>query len=109
LHISRTPKKHILRVHKKLGEAAFFLGKMTKQEGPRGDSDRFDYYLSAFFSAAMSARGNAIKGWGAQWKANLSDEEKSLYKFMGKGGMPKFTTAALPAPLNKRKSTAPAT
>jgi len=32
----------------------------------------------------MSARDNAIKGWGAQWKANLSDEEKSLYKFMGK-------------------------
>ena len=32
----------------------------------------------------MSARDNAVKGWGAQWKANLSDEEKSLYKFMGK-------------------------
>jgi hypothetical protein len=85
LDISRTPKKHISLVHQKLGEADFFLGKMTKQESPRGDSERFGYYLSAFFSAAMSARDHAIKGWGAQWKANLCEQERRLYEFMGKG------------------------
>jgi hypothetical protein len=83
LDISRTPKKHISRIHQKLGEATFFLGKMTKQERPSGDSGRFGYYLSAFLSAAMSARDHAVKGWGAQWQANLSEHEKSLYEFMG--------------------------
>jgi hypothetical protein len=47
------------REYTKIAEAHFFLGKMTEQE-PRiiGDKEPFDYYLSAFLSAAMSVRGS---------------------------------------------------
>jgi hypothetical protein len=84
------------RIHRKIGEAHFFLRKMIEQE-PRfvGDKEPFDYYLSAFLSAAMSVRGGfqirqdrprntAIKAWRAQWERNLSAEERSLYDFMRK-------------------------
>jgi hypothetical protein len=80
----------------KIAEADFFLRKMIEQE-PRiiGDKDPFDYYLSAFLSAAMSVRGgfqyrhnrprnSAIKAWRAQWESNLTPEEASLYDFMRK-------------------------
>ena len=85
------------RIHKKLAEAQFFLGKMTEQEHSNrtfGDRQRvFDFYLSAFLNAAMSVRGGfhyrqnrmrnqAIKEWRARWENNLSPQELSLYEFM---------------------------
>jgi len=86
----------IARLHKKIAEADFFLRKMIEQE-PRiiGDKDPFDYYLSAFLSAAMSVRGgfqyrqnrprnNAIKAWREQWESDLTPEERTLYDFMRK-------------------------
>jgi len=85
----------LARVHKKTAEARFFLGKMIEQDRHimMGEREPFDYYLSAFLSAAMSVRGGfhyrqnrkrneAIKAWRAQWENNLSPYERSLYKFM---------------------------
>jgi len=84
----------LARVQKKIGEAQFFLAKMNERERrASGDHVQFDYYLSAFLSAAMSmrcefryrqnrARNEATKAWRAQWENNLNPEEKSLYKFM---------------------------
>jgi len=96
---ARHQKAHdqiIARLHKKIGEALFFVRLMTEQE-PRmiGDKEPFDYYLSAFLNAAMSVRGGfqyrqnpirnkAIKAWRGQWENNLSPEEKTLYEFMRK-------------------------
>lgn len=69
---------------------------MTVQERRvLGDREPFDYYLSAFLSAAMSVRDGfkyrqnrprdkAIKAWHAQWESNLTAEEKPLYEFMRK-------------------------
>jgi len=70
----------LARVQKKMGEAQFFLGKMSERERRAfGDHVQFDYYLSAFLNAAMSVRGGfrylqnrklneAIKDWRAQWE-----------------------------------------
>ena len=89
-------KLDLTRVRKKLAEAHYFLGKMTKQENREVcDTERFDYCLSAFLNAAMSVRNGfqyrqnrrrnqAIKAWRAQWENNLSPDEKSLYEFMRK-------------------------
>jgi hypothetical protein len=86
----------LVRVHKKIAEAQFFLWQMIWQERQiAGDRRPFDYYLSAFLSAAMSVRGgfhyrqdrarnDAIKAWRAQWERNLTAEEKDLYEFMRK-------------------------
>jgi hypothetical protein len=48
----------LARVHKKISEAGFFLGRMTEEERRVGGDERepFDYYLSAFLSASMSVR-----------------------------------------------------
>jgi hypothetical protein len=86
----------IARLHRKIGEAQFFLRLMIEQE-PRmiGDKEPFDYYLSAFLNAGMSVRGGfqyrqnsirnkAIKAWRGQWEDDLSLEEKTLYEFMRK-------------------------
>jgi hypothetical protein len=85
----------IVRAHKKLAEAEFFLRKMGEEERRVGGDHRepFDYYLSAFLSASMSVRGEfryrqnpvrnrAIKAWRAQWEDKLTPEEKKIYKFM---------------------------
>jgi hypothetical protein len=89
-------KLNLSRLQKKLAEAAFFLGKLMKQEQRlTGHREPFDYYLSAFLSAGMSfrdgfqirqdrPRNTAIKTWRAQWENNLTSEEKSLYDFMQK-------------------------
>jgi hypothetical protein len=87
-------KMDLARVHKKVAEAHFFLGKMTEQE-PRiiGDKEPFDHYLSAFLSAAMSVRGGfhvrqnrkrhkATKAWREAWENNHTPDEKQLYEFM---------------------------
>jgi hypothetical protein len=52
----------LARVHKKLAEAAFFLGKMIEEERrPFGDREPFDYYLSAFLSAGRTVDyGSAV-------------------------------------------------
>ena len=55
----------------------------------------FDYYLSAFLSAAMTVRNSfqvrqdrkpnaAIKAWCRQWEDSLTPEEKVIYDFMRK-------------------------
>jgi hypothetical protein len=78
------------RVRKKLEEAQFFLGKMVEQEPLIVGGEPFDFYLSAFLNAAMSARNGfqvrqdrrrngAIKAWREQWENDLYPEEKRLY------------------------------
>jgi hypothetical protein len=86
----------LARLHTKLAEAQFFLGKMIEQERRAfGDRQPFDYYLSAFLNAGMSVRGGfqyrqnptrnkAIKAWRKQWETNLSPEDNTLYEFMRK-------------------------
>jgi hypothetical protein len=82
------------REYTKIAEAHFLLGKMTEQE-PRiiGDKEPFDYYLSAFLSAAMSVRGSfhvrqngerhkVPKRGGRAWENNHTPDEKQLYEFM---------------------------
>jgi hypothetical protein len=78
------------RVHKKLAEAQFFLGKMEDQERRIiGDREPFDYYLSAFLSAARTVdyrlrheQATTYPAWRTTWDARLAPEEDSLIKFM---------------------------
>ena len=82
------------QVLKKLAEACFLLDKIAEQEClVLGERESFDYYLSAFLTAAMSVRGGfhyrqnpkrnqPIKAWRAQCENNLSRQERSLYEFM---------------------------
>ena len=86
----------LARVHKKLAEAQFFLGKMTEQErrifgggDPREPFEPFDYYLSAFLSAGRTVdyrlryEQTAIyPAWRTAWNANLALQENALVKFM---------------------------
>jgi hypothetical protein len=78
------------RVHKKLGEAQFFLAKMIEEE-PRivGDKQPFDYYLSAFLSAGRTVdyrlrheHETIYKPWRAAWNAQLTPRDDGLIKFM---------------------------
>lgn len=81
------------RIHKKLAEAQFFLGKMTEQEHwNRTFGDRqlaFDFYLSAFLNAGRTVdyrlryeQQASYKAWRKAWDARLTPEENSLIKFM---------------------------
>jgi hypothetical protein len=80
----------LTRVHKKIAEAHFFLGKLTKQE-PRllGDKEPFDYYLSAFLNAARTVdyqlhreQAAIYKPWRKAWDARLAPEQRGLMKFI---------------------------
>jgi hypothetical protein len=80
----------LTRVHKKIAEAQFFLGKMTEQERQiAGDKQPFDYYLSAFLSAARTIenrlcheQGVLYKTWRKEWDARHTPAEFSLMKFI---------------------------
>jgi hypothetical protein len=80
----------ITRVHKKIAEATFFLGKMAEQECQFfGDREPFDYYLSAFLSAGRTVdyrlrheQSAIYPDWRKTWDAALSPTEKRLIKFM---------------------------
>jgi hypothetical protein len=83
-------KLDLARVHKKLEEAEFFLSLMCGEERREiGNRERFDFFLSAFLSAARTVdyrlchEQAAIYGdWRAAWNASLAPEENSLVKFM---------------------------
>jgi len=78
------------RVHKKVGEAQFFLEKMIQRERRLfGDHVQFDYYMSAFLNAGrtvdyrLSHEQKAIYNpWRKAWNASLKPEEKAIFKFM---------------------------
>jgi hypothetical protein len=81
-------------VEGKLSEAQAFLNQMRDQEQRAfGEKQSFDHYLSAFLSAAMSARGafhvkqdrqrnHAVKKWKETWEAQLTPEQRRIYEFM---------------------------
>lgn len=83
----------IPRVHKKLAEAQFFLGKMTVQErrifgDGREPFEPFDYYLSASLNAGTTVdyrlrhEQAAYPAWRTAWDASLAPQENYLIKFM---------------------------
>jgi hypothetical protein len=90
LRIAVEGELDLSRVHKKIGEAQFFLAKMSERERHAfGDHVQFDYYLSAFLNAGRTVdyrlchEQKAIyKPWRKAWNARLTSEENSLIKFM---------------------------
>jgi hypothetical protein len=78
------------QVHKKIAEARFFLDLLTKQESLIiGDKNPFDYFLSAFLSAARTVdwrlrheQATIYPGWRSAWDASLTPEDNALIKFM---------------------------
>lgn len=80
----------LARVHKKIGEAQFFLGKMSERERRAfGDHVQFDYYLSAFLNAGRTVdyrlrheQAAIYPVWRTAWDASLTLQENSLIKFM---------------------------
>jgi hypothetical protein len=76
-------------VEKKIREAAFFLQKMKQLEDLAfGDSERFDFYLSAFLSAARSIdyrlrhdHSPEYPIWRETWNAQ-NPQHQTLLKFM---------------------------
>ncbi len=80
----------LARVHKKIGEAQFFLGQLIERERRAfGDHVQFDYYFSAFLNAGRTVdyrlcheQKGIYKPWRKAWNARLTPEENSLIKFM---------------------------
>jgi hypothetical protein len=80
----------LTRVHKKIAEAHFFLGKLTEEERRLiGDKEPFDYYLRAFLNAARTVdyrlrheQGATYKSWRKGWDAGLLPEQCGLMKFI---------------------------
>jgi hypothetical protein len=80
----------IARVHKKIGEAQFFLAKMIERERRVfGGPEQFDYYISAFLNACRTVdyrlcheQKATYKAWRKAWNARLTPEDSSLIKFM---------------------------
>jgi hypothetical protein len=80
----------LTRVHKKIAEARFFLGKMTEQEARIiGDKEPFDYSLSAFLNAVRTVdyrlryeQGATYKPWRTAWEARLNPQQLALVKFI---------------------------
>ena len=78
------------RIKKKLREATFFLGKLV--EGSHlafGNRDEFDFYLSAFLSAARSIdyrlrheQKPTYPTFRATWDTTLTTDEQALVKLM---------------------------
>ena len=66
-------------IPKKLREAKFFLGHMMQSaRSTRLDHEHFEFYLSAFLSAARSVttffEKRNQKAWWSQWKANRASK-----------------------------------
>jgi hypothetical protein len=86
-------KMDLARVQKKIAEARFFLGKMTEQERRVGGDDRepFDFYLSAFLSAARTVdyrlrheQAGIYPAWRTAWDARLTPQEKLPHQIHGR-------------------------
>jgi hypothetical protein len=81
---------NIDRVEKKLREARFFLTKMREHERMAfSDKEPFDFYLSAFLSAARTVdyrlrheKAGIYTSWRTIWDASLAVTEKNLIKFL---------------------------
>ena len=77
-------------VRKKLREARFFQGKMAERESLAfGDHEEFDFYLSAFLSAARSVdyrlrheQGVTYETFHAKWDTTLSLDDQQLVKLL---------------------------
>jgi len=80
-------------IPKKLREAKFFLGhmRMESARSTQPDREHFEFYLSAFLSAARSVTGffekknqPKIKAWWSQWKKDKdrSDDDRQLLNEM---------------------------
>jgi hypothetical protein len=78
-------------VDKKLAEARFFLSKMSEQEKRAfGDKEPFDFYLSAFLSAARTVdyrlrheQMTLYPPWRTNtWDTLISPAEKGLMKYL---------------------------
>lgn len=78
------------RVHKKLREARFFLGKLAElAQMAFGEHEQSDFYLSAFLSAGRSVdyrlrheQGATYSTFRVSWGNALSSDEQRLMKFM---------------------------
>jgi hypothetical protein len=74
-------------LEKKLREARFFVDKMREREDMAfGDPEPFDFFLSAFLSAARTAlyaaRDEGNKKWRTSgWDAKLDPRQKEFVKF----------------------------
>src|SRR2546426_3543630 len=80
----------IPKTEKKLREARFFLSAMSAAaKSTRLDEENFEFFLSAFLSAARSVPDvmrvegkKQYKGWYRRWEANLSEGERNLWRFI---------------------------
>jgi hypothetical protein len=78
------------RVEKKLRETNFFLSKLVdRQKRAFGDREPFDFYLSAFLSAARTVdyrlrheQGAAYEPWREKWDLTLTPEQSALIEFL---------------------------
>jgi hypothetical protein len=78
------------RIHKKMSETEFFLGKMVAVErGKLREPNSFDYYLSAFLSAGKTVDNrlchehtDKYKPWRKRWYRGLPKDDRKLFKFM---------------------------
>ena len=79
----------IPNTQKKLREAKFFLGHVSKSgRSPQLDREDFDFYLSAFLSAGRSVtlflqceQKGSYDVWYPNWYQALSEDERKLLKF----------------------------
>jgi hypothetical protein len=88
-------KMDLTRVHKKIGEAYFFLHHMAHQEGQEIRDNNlpsvyYDDYLSAFLNAARTIdyrlrheQKAVYPSWRKAWDTRLTSEDYRLIEFMG--------------------------
>lgn len=85
------PMPEVPKVSKKLREARFFLGQMEQlgrsTASTRLDHDHFEFYLSAFLSAARSItdyfeRDRKYRVWYRDWKMSQPEEDRQLINQM---------------------------
>ena len=80
----------IPQTQKKLREARFFLRAMSLAgRSTQLDNEAFEFYLSAFLSAARSVtwvlqseQKESYDSWFPAWAEALREEERALFKFM---------------------------
>jgi hypothetical protein len=81
----------IERTHKKLREARSFFGHLSHEtrQFSQNESEVFDWYLSAFLSAARSVTfvlqvedKKHYDAWYPNWKNNLNNEDRALWEKM---------------------------
>jgi len=88
--VMRTKVQAMNQIDRKLREAAFFLGKLAERSRLAfGEREEFDFYLSAFLSAARSLdyrlrheEDPTYSTFRAEWNTGLSTDKQALVKFM---------------------------